>query len=217
MNRGCVRWIFFAFGAFMALIIGGFFALRPTGITRLPAVPSELQGLAVVPGFTNTVRYFPTDATHEAEFEKDFLDSNEREKLYLRSHGEVVKENGPLPPGSYLAISGGGDNGAFGAGLLNGWTATGDRPTFKLVTGVSTGALIAPFAFLGSAYDATIKSIYTGISLRDIALKRSPLWVVMGDAMSDNTPLKKLVRKTVTKEVLDAIAAERDKGRVLLI
>ena len=213
MIRGCGRWILFGFVAFVALIVGLFFLLRPSGVTRRNAVPSELQTQAVVAGFPNFIRYFPTDATHEAQFEKDFLESNERERIELAHHGYT----GPLPPVSYLAISGGGDNGAFGAGLLNGWTATGDRPTFKLVTGVSTGALIAPFAFLGSAYDATIKSIYTGISFRDIAFKRSPLWVLLGDAMADNAPLKKLVRKTVTRQVLDEIAKERDKGRVLLI
>jgi hypothetical protein len=214
MSRGgCGRWIVFALIAFVVLLAGLFFLFRPSNVVRQPAVPSELQALAVVPGFSNFIRYFPTDATHEAQFEKDFLESNERERLWLAAHGHT----GALPPVSYLAISGGGDNGAFGAGLLNGWTATGDRPTFKLVTGTSTGALIAPFAFLGPSYDATIKSIYTGINLSDIAMKRSPLWVVFGDAMSDNTPLKKLVRKTVTREVLDAIANERDKGRVLLI
>jgi predicted acylesterase/phospholipase RssA len=213
MSRGCVRWLFFSFGAFVALVVALFLVLRPSGVTRSNAVPSELQALAVVPGFPNFIRYFPTDATHEAEFEKDFLDSNERERLELARHGYT----GALPPVSYLAISGGGDNGAFGAGLLNGWSATGERPTFKLVTGVSTGALIAPFAFLGPAYDATIKSIYTGISFRDIALKRSPLWVLFGDAMADNTPLRKLVEKSVTRAVLDAIANERDKGRILLV
>ena len=204
---------FGAFGAFVAVLVVLFFVLRPSGVERRSAVPSELQALAVVPGFSTYIRYFPTDATHEAEFEKDILDSNERERLDLARHGHT----GALPPASYLAISGGGDNGAFGAGLLTGWSATGDRPTFKLVAGVSTGALIAPFAFLGPAYDATLKSMYTGISLRDIALKRSPLWVLLGDAMSDNAPLRRLVEKTVTREVLDAIAAEHDKGRVLLV
>jgi predicted acylesterase/phospholipase RssA len=204
----------FALGAFVAMVVGLFFVLRPSGITRRSAVPSELQTLAVVPGFPNYIRYFPTDATHVAEFEQDYLASIERETLYLRSHGE---KNETLPTAAFVAISGGGDNGAFGAGLLNGWSATGDRPTFKLVTGVSTGALIAPFAFLGPAYDVTLRSIYTGISFRDIALKRSPLWVLYGDAMSDNAPLRKLVEKHVTRKVLDAIADERDKGRVLLV
>ena len=72
-----------------------------------------------------------------------------------------------------LALSGGGANGAFGAGLLNGWTAAGTRPVFKLVTGISTGALIAPFAFLGPAYDATLREFYTTISTKDIYNERS--------------------------------------------
>ncbi len=212
MSRGCGR-IVLVLGAVVALAAGLFFLVRPSGVTRRTAVPSDLQALAVVPGFPAAVRYFPTDATHVAEFEKDVIDSNERERLELERQGRPRE----LPPVSYLAISGGGDNGAFGAGLLNGWTAAGDRPMFKLVTGVSTGALIAPFAFLGPAYDATLKSIYTGISLQDIARKRSPLWVLFGDAMSDTAPLRKLVRKHVTQQVLDAIARERDKGRILLV
>ena len=74
-------------------------------------------------------------------------------EAYLAAQGHT----GPMPPAAYLAISGGGDNGAFGAGLLDGWTKAGTRPTFKLVTGVSTGALIAPFAFLGPAYDEQLE------------------------------------------------------------
>ena len=211
MNRGCRSILFVLVGA-VGLLVALFYVLRPTGVTRRSAVPSELQSLAVVPGFSNFVRYFPRDATHVAEFEQEYVVSIQRERLRLG-----LNENEALPPAAFLAISGGGDNGAFGAGLLNGWSATGERPTFKLVTGVSTGALIAPFAFLGPAYDATLKAIYTGISLRDIARKRSPVWVLFGDAMSDNAPLWDLVKKHVTQKVLDAIADERDKGRVLLV
>lgn len=75
---------------------------------------------------------------------------------------------GPLPPAYYLAISGGGENGASGAGLLVGWTAAGMRPSFKTVTGISTGGLIAPFAFLGPAYDAQLRQVYTQISPKDV-------------------------------------------------
>jgi len=79
----------------------------------------------------------------------------------------------PLPELDLLGISGGGENGAFGAGLLNGWTERGDRPTFFfLVTGISTGALTAPFAFLGSARDAQLKSVYTDITLDDVLVRR---------------------------------------------
>ena len=88
------------------------------------------------------------------------FESFTREHAYLASRGH----QGPPPPAVFLAVSGGGDNGAFGAGLLNGWTAAGNRPEFKLVTGVSTGALIAPFAFLGPAYDDKLKKFYTTVA-----------------------------------------------------
>ena len=176
---------------------------------RRPAVPFELSTQANVVGFPAGIRYFPRDATDVREFERDFLASNEAEKKFLG-----VDE---LPPNSFLAISGGGDNGAFGAGLLNGWTKAGTRPEFKLVTGVSTGALIAPFAFLGPAYDERLKALYTGISMRDVAEERSLLSVLYNDALADNAPLRKLVKKSVTQEMVDAIAAEHDKGRVLLV
>jgi hypothetical protein len=77
----------------------------------------------------------------------------DRELAVWRNSGH----KGPLPPASYLAVSGGGEDGAFGAGLLVGWTEQGSRPQFKLVTGISTGALPAPFAFLGSSYDLQLR------------------------------------------------------------
>jgi len=182
--------------------------------TRKAAVPESLQAAAKVPGFATTIRYFPTDATHVEEFERDYLDSLTAEMI--TRHNEGDEEDG-LPPSTNLAISGGGDNGAFGAGLLNGWSAAGSRPTFKLVTGVSTGALIAPFAFLGPDYDEQLKAIYTGVSLSDIAKTRSILSVIYGDAMADTGPLKKLIERYITQQLLDAIAVEHTKGRILLI
>jgi predicted acylesterase/phospholipase RssA len=180
---------------------------------RSAAVPDQLQAAANVVGFPAGIRYFPRDAAHVQEFERDYLDSLEREKAFLLSQGHA----GALPPATYLAISGGGDNGAFGAGLLCGWTQAGTRPRFKIVTGVSTGALIAPFAFLGEAYDERLKSLYTSVSLKDIAVKRSLLSVLYGDAMADTTPLWNLVKKYMTQDIVDAIAAEHAKGRILLI
>ena len=176
---------------------------------RKPAVPFELSTQATVAGFPAGIRYFPRDATDVKEFERDFLRSNEIEKAYSKVDS--------LPPNAYLAISGGGDNGAFGAGLLNGWSRAGTRPVFKLVTGVSTGALIAPFAFLGPAYDERLKALYTGISFDDVAKERWILSAIYSDAMADNAPLQRLVKKSITGEMLDAIAAEHDKGRILLV
>jgi predicted acylesterase/phospholipase RssA len=116
-----------------------------------------------------------------------------------------------------LALSGGGDKGAFGSGLLNGWTASGTRPTFKAVTGISTGALIAPFAFLGSDYDAVLTEVFTTISPNDVLTRRSVLAAVENDGMADNRPLWGLISEHVDQALLDAIAAEHMKGRILLI
>jgi hypothetical protein len=117
-----------------------------------------------------------------------------------------------------LAISGGGGDGAFGAGLLCGWTATGTRPSFKLVTGVSTGALTAPFAFLGPAYDDKLKQVYTTITSKDIFRLRSLLAILLRpDAIVLNDPLAKLTAEVVDEKMLKDVATEHLKGRRLLI
>jgi hypothetical protein len=117
-----------------------------------------------------------------------------------------------------LALSGGGANGAFGAGLLNGWTAAGTRPVFKLVTGISTGALIAPFAFLGSDYDATLREFYTTVSTKDIYRERSVFAILFdSSSMVDTTPLQKILAKQVNEQVLAAVAQAHRQGRRLFI
>ncbi len=188
------------------LVIAGCASAPP----RLDAVPPELTAKAEIPGMPG-VRYVPgVDSTELFELGVEGL---RREQAYQASQGY----QGAPPPAAYLAISGGGDNGAFAAGLLNGWTATGLRPEFKLVTGISTGALISPFAFLGPKYDATLKEIYTTISPEDVIKPRSLLGGFFSDAMADNAPLYELTRRKVTAETLREIAAEYAKGRFLLI
>ena len=178
--------------------------------TRLEAVPHALTAQAEIPGMPG-VRY--VGGGDMSELARSALDSFRKEREYLAKQGHT----GPLPPAAFLAISGGGDNGAYAAGLLNGWTAAGTRPEFKLVTGISTGALIAPFAFLGPKYDATLKEVYTTISPKDIIQPRSLIGGVLGDAMADSIPLWNLTRKSVNADLLKAIAAEYAKGRFLMI
>jgi hypothetical protein len=117
---------------------------------------------------------------------------------------DVNSRTGPL---SYLALSGGGADGAYGAGVLNGWTAAGTRPRFSVVSGVSTGALIAPFAFLGPAYDATLREVYTSGIAESL----------FGSGLFGNTQLRELVARYVGQDMLAAIAAEHAKGRDLLV
>src|SRR5215510_889523 len=92
----------------------------------------------------------------------------------------------------FLAISGGGDDGAFGAGLLVGWSDRGDRPEFDVVTGVSTGALSAPFVFLGRAYDPQLKAVYTETSASDVFQKRVLLVSITDAATTEISTLSQL-------------------------
>ncbi len=118
----------------------------------------------------------------------------------------------PPKPGPWLILSTGGEDGAFGAGLLGGWSKAGTRPEFSLVTGVSTGALIAPFAFLGSKYDEQLRDSYTTISAVDIFEVGGK-----GESFLDTWPLHSLIAKRVTPDLLKAIAAEHARGRRLFI
>lgn len=120
-------------------------------------------------------------------------------------------------PIDYLAISGGGANGAFGAGLLTGWTEFGNRPDFRIVTGISTGALIAPFAFLGKEYDAALKKLYTTTSTKDILKIRSPFAILTADSAAVTTPLRKILDEVIDVKMIEKIVAEHDKGRRLYI
>jgi len=118
---------------------------------------------------------------------------------------------------SYLALSGGGSDGAFGAGLLVGWTEHRTRPTFEIVTGVSTGALMAPFAFLGPEYDPQIKEIYTTLSTKQLVSYQVFSGLFGGDALADSSPLAKHIARFVDAKLLAAIAAEHRKGRRLFV
>lgn len=120
-------------------------------------------------------------------------------------------------PHTYLAISGGGANGAFVAGILTGWTAAGDRPEFTTVTGISAGALVAPFAFLGSEYDEVLKSVSSELKADDVYKRRGVIRALRTDAMATTEPLQALIAKYVDEEVMEKIAAAHRDGRSLNI
>lgn len=132
-------------------------------------------------------------------------------RFWADSEAEYLRA---LPPkrGPWLILSTGGEDGAFGAGLLGGWSKTGKRPEFEMVTGVSTGALIAAYAFLGPAYDEQLRDAYTTISAIDIFEIGGK-----GESFLDTWPLYGLIEKRVTPELLKAIAAEHARGRRLLM
>ena len=119
---------------------------------------------------------------------------------------------------SHLALSGGGASGAFGAGFLNGWSSAGDRPVFKIVTGVSTGALMAPFAFLGPEFDNALCEFYTTTRTLDIFVLGSILRrLLFGEALADTGPLMALIERHVDAGFMRRIAEAHEQGRRLYI
>jgi hypothetical protein len=142
-----------------ALVVG--VLLQACGsLPRLDAVPPTLTESAFIPGISNARFWLDRDL---APFIQAVVQDDRREREALSRAGERTTD--PLPTASLLAISGGGDAGAFAAGLLSGWTASGTRPQFKVVTGISTGALIAPFAFLGP-HTTTLSGVSSPQSVR---------------------------------------------------
>jgi len=170
-------------------------------------VPETRTGQAVIPGLPADVRYWGDDPS--AAF-RDWLATPDDELgaccagLMDRSH-------------NYLVISSGGVEGAFGAGLLVGWTAAGTRPEFQVVTGVSSGAMIAPFAFLGSAYDGALRDIYSTFSTKDLVERRGLIEALEIGSMMDTAPLRRLIDQYLGDAEIARIAAEGRKGRKLLI
>ena len=125
---------------------------------------------------------------------------------------QTLIDGAPAASDPWLVLSGGGENGAFAAGLLSGWSTTGHRPAFGVITGVSTGALIAPFAFIGDAGDAALREAYTTVSAADVFEFGGS-----SEALTDTWPLKRRIERAVTPRLLKAIAAEHAKGRRLLV
>jgi len=117
----------------------------------------------------------------------------------------------------YLVISGGGARGAYGAGVLVAWSELGTRPEFAIVTGVSTGALTAPFAFLGSDYDEQLKRVYTTLDTRQIFNTRSLFAKIGGDSIVDTSPLSRMIEEVVDDQMIEAIAREYRRGRLLFV
>lgn len=148
----------------------------------------------------------------DPDFQKDLVESIAQEP----DPGVPVRPDGSRGV-SALTLSGGGANGAFGAGFLCAWSDAKTRPQFKLVTGISTGALIAPAAFLGADYDDTLREVYTQTSSEQIFIRRNMLSLLWTESFVETTPLLHLIEKHVDRRTFDAVAAEHRKGRRLYI
>jgi len=192
------RWLRFALLVMLALTVGC------AHVSRHP-VPTALADVAMVPGMPPGIRAWGD------EFSPAFQES------VVDSVSQVSAAYGDDVPMDVLAISGGGASGAFAAGLLRGWSETGTRPTFRLVTGVSVGAIIAPFAFLGPAYDDQLRALATNVSDEKVYRPKPLLGVLSSDSATDTEPLVRFLRHYYNHDVLDAVAAEHAKGRRLYV
>lgn len=189
---------------FIATVILASCGTQPRG----PAVPEDLGSSAVV--LNNPAARSWDDDLNEA-FLNEVMAASQRELDRTRA------ADGSLGPVNFLAISGGGSDGAFGAGLLSGWSSAGNRPEFKVVTGVSTGALTAPFAFLGPKYDEKLRRVYTTVVSNDIFRSRGIIAGFFNDALFDTAPLRRLMESLIDEEMMRDIAQEYQRGRLLFI
>jgi predicted acylesterase/phospholipase RssA len=194
-----------------ALLVAGALAGCASAIARNP-VPAALESQAEVVGMgASPIRFWGDQLPPNA-------DAMVKEKwAQVRANRPEMLKAGRRPVVNFLALSGGGSDGAFGAGVLCGWTASGKRPEFDLVTGVSTGALTAPFAFLGPKYDEALKTVFTTSTTQDIAIAQPVRGLLGGDSLASNAPLARVVAHYVNEGFLQEVATEHRKGRRLLI
>jgi hypothetical protein len=174
------------------------------------AVPASLVSHAMVPGLANA-RFWGD------EVPKDVV-------AFVQTHMPGVARMASRPAlemgrplVEYLALSGGAEDGAFGAGLLVGWSKRGDRPRFEVVTGVSAGALIAPYAFLGPGYDAQLAELWTTFDAQMVATPQVLAGLLGAEAIADTAPLRELIAKHVDRRMLREIAHEYRNGRLLMV
>lgn len=169
--------------------------------TRRSPVPKDLAGRAEIPGFRGIRAWallLPGDAQGPG----------------LSPPGPVASE----APADVLALSGGGGDGSFGAGILRGWTESGRRPEFHVVTGVSVGALLATFAFLGPEHDGTLERIFADLHASEVYEGRGFLFpTIFGDSLESTAPLRRMVEREIDGAILGKVAEQHARGRRLYV
>lgn len=171
------------------------------------AVPVELQEKAEVVGIPN-VRTF-SDSSNKKVIDDIIL------SIRQESENDYPLDKNGIKSYPMLTISGGGANGAYGAGLIKGWTKNGTRPKFKIIAGISAGALSAPFVFLGDDYDDNLERFFTTMDTSNFMKFRSLFRLPFSNAFAGNDPLATLIAKEISEEILKKIAEEHNRGRRL--
>ncbi len=186
-------------GLFGSLLVGIWITCSLVDCSSLPRVPftRAQQDVARIPGISDA-RIWADDPT-------------------------ALARTAPFSEGQHkptsidvLALSGGGAEGAFGAGLLVGWTEAGNRPEFSVVSGTSSGALIAPFAFLGASHDPTLRDLFTS-GIAETLLRVDGFNAIFGSGVFKTEPLKLLVARYIDENLLNLVAAQHRRGRRLFI
>ena len=198
--------------AYTRLLVLSSILLFASGCATLPrdAVPVDKIYSAEIVGMPDIRAWRGEIAPH---FQADAVES-----VLDESRSEFRRDENGVPIYDTLAISGGGQNGAFGAGFLYGWTKAGTRPNFKVVAGISTGALIAPFAFLGPDFDEQLKELYTQVSTADLLIKQGLLRILFrGESFALTGPLERLLEQNIDGAMLQAVGEAHDHGRRLYV
>ncbi|NNE34035.1 MAG: patatin family protein [Rhodothermales bacterium] len=201
------RWIFLLLA--LGLLLGAGWATVSSMRATRPVAPPPGSPIVYSWGSMHL------DASHvepDSDLERTIKASFESEP-----EGSFDPDNDGRREYSILVLSGGGSSGAFGAGFLTGWSKTGTRPDFKIVTGVSTGSLQSTFAFLGPEYDDELTEVFTLYDTEQIYTKRSVLGAALGESAWDTAPLKELIARYITGDVLAAVAAKHATGHRLFI
>lgn len=194
----------------LSILLAAFIALGLSGCATLRhPVPMDMVGKTHIDNMTE-IRFMP--GGENSELQRNLIRSvleEDKADYPVDSEGRIVY---PM-----LCISGGAANGAYGAGLLKGWSEEGSRPKFKVVTGVSTGAISSPMAFLGKEYDDMAGELYTSMSTKDVMSVKGSVRALLGDSLASSKPLERQLKKYITPDILLKIAAEHKKGRRLYV
>ncbi|MDD5195362.1 MAG: patatin-like phospholipase family protein [Candidatus Omnitrophica bacterium] len=173
------------------------------------AVPENLVGTAVVAGMPD-IRYYAGKPDSYSMMRQSLVDSFKEE-----GKSDYLVDGIKVYPA--LLIGGGVSNSAYGIGLLKGWLKEGTRPVFKIVTGYSSGSIIAIATFAGKDYEDRIAELFTSISSKDVLKKRSVFSVIFGDSVASSAPLAKKINDIVDEDLMAKITEEHRKGRRLYV
>ncbi len=179
-----------------------------TSPTHIPVPEAHLSKATVID--SPSIRFWGDEGPDQYRKINDIVE-------WLQKRSELWEKKNTKPIINFLALSGGGEDGSFAAGIITGWTRHGDRPEFDVITGVSAGALAAPFVFLGPEYDEVLFDVYSNLSYEDIYRTQIFSGLFGGSAILDTRPLKNLISKYLTAEILYLIGKQHLKGRRLWI